>query len=250
MSIKKLDGGQYEVDIRPIGRSGKRIRRRFEKRTEAVAFERYTLSRADKKEWQHGHGIERRQLNELVELWWLYHGQNQKNGTIERRHLKRTAAQMEDPEVCRLNKRVILDFRTVRLSGGINASTINRDMYRLSGMFSALIKLELYSGENPLRGLPPLTERQPVVTFLTEVEITQLLRTLKGDQHRLAVLCLSTGARWGEASTLRAEQVMNSRVTFIETKNGKNRTIPISDDVEKIIGRVRQGGVNSEPAFR
>ncbi|WP_282186870.1 hypothetical protein [Proteus vulgaris] len=36
MTIKKLENGQYEVDIRPTGRNGKRIRRRFEKKQEAI----------------------------------------------------------------------------------------------------------------------------------------------------------------------------------------------------------------------
>ena len=48
MSIKKLEGGQYEVDVWPRGRNGKRIRRRFEKKQEAVLFERYVLANADK----------------------------------------------------------------------------------------------------------------------------------------------------------------------------------------------------------
>ncbi|MFC3393670.1 phage integrase [Brenneria rubrifaciens] len=241
MAIKKLDDGRYEVDIRPIGMQGKRTRRKFEKKTEAIAFERYTLSRADKKQWQHGYGVERRQLSELVELWWLYHGQTLKNGMIEKRHLKRTTGQMGDPEICRINKRAILEFRTLRLTGGINPSTINRDMYRLSGMFSALIKLEVYAGDNPLKGLPPLTEKPASVTFLTEAEIARLLAVLEDDSYRLAVLCLSTGARWGEASALRADQVINCRVTFTETKNGKNRTIPISEEVERAI-KTRETG--------
>lgn len=241
MAIKKLDDGQYAVDIRPIGRKGKRIRRKFEKKTEAVAFERYTLSRTEKKEWQHGYGVERRQLSELIKLWWLYHGQNLKNGTIEHRNLKRTTEQMGDPEICRMNKRAILEFRTLRLRNGITSSSINRDMYRLSGMFSALIKLEVYTGDHPLKGLPPLTEKPATVTFLTEEEIARLLATLEGDAYRLAILCLSTGARWGEASTLRAEHVVNRRVTFTETKNGKNRIIPISEEVERIIKTRKTG---------
>lgn len=50
MSIKKLDDGRYEVDIRPRGRDGKRIRRKFERKAEAVAFERYTIAYASQKE--------------------------------------------------------------------------------------------------------------------------------------------------------------------------------------------------------
>jgi hypothetical protein len=36
-------------DVWPRGRNGKRIRRRFEKKQEAVLFERYVLANADKK---------------------------------------------------------------------------------------------------------------------------------------------------------------------------------------------------------
>lgn len=52
MSIKKLDDGRYEVDIRPRGRDGKRIRRKFERKAEAVAFERYTIAYASRKNGQ------------------------------------------------------------------------------------------------------------------------------------------------------------------------------------------------------
>lgn len=39
MSIKKLDDGRYEVDVRPRGTSGKRIRRKFNRKSEAQAYE-------------------------------------------------------------------------------------------------------------------------------------------------------------------------------------------------------------------
>lgn len=44
MAIKALDGGRYKVDVRPRGRSGRRIQRIFKKKADAVAFERYVLS--------------------------------------------------------------------------------------------------------------------------------------------------------------------------------------------------------------
>ena len=51
MTIKKLDDGRYEVDIRPAGRNGKRIRRKFDKKSEAVAFEKHTQFNHHTKEW-------------------------------------------------------------------------------------------------------------------------------------------------------------------------------------------------------
>ena len=240
MSIKKLEGGQYQVDIWPRGRNGKRIRRRFEKKHEAVLFARYVMANADKKEWL-GASVDRRTLGELLDAWWLLYGQAQENGEIEKRHLLKTITALGDPAVNRLSKRTLAQHRGLRLADGISASTINRDMYRLSGMFSALIKLEEFTQENPLKGLEPLKETPAAMTYLTKPEIGQLLDTLTGDERRVALLCLSTGARWGEGSTLRAEQIIHGRVTFLKTKNGKSRTVTISAALEKEI-RTRETG--------
>lgn len=234
MSIKKLEGGQYEVDVYPRGRNGKRIRRRFDKKQEAVLFERYVLVNADKKEWL-GASVDRRNLSELLEAWWLLYGQTLENGEIEKRHLNKTIRALGDPAINRLNKRMIAQHRSQRLEDGISAATINRDIYRLSGMFSALIKMEEFRKENPCKGLEPLKETPPAMTYLTKSEIGRLLETLTGDDRRVALVCLSTGARWGEGSTLRGEQVNHGRVTFLKTKNGKNRTVPISEELEEEI---------------
>ena len=102
-------------------------------------------------------------------------------------------------------------------------------------MFSTLIKLEEFRKENPCKGLEPLKEAPPAMTYLAKSEISKLLDTLTGDDRRVALLCLSTGARWGEGSTLRGEQVNHGRVTFLKTKNGKKRTVPISEELEKEI---------------
>ncbi|CNB90884.1 integrase [Yersinia ruckeri] len=232
MAIKKLDDGRYEVDIRPCGREGRRIRKRFDRKTEAIAFERYVIVNASRKEWANKR-TDRRNLSQLVEVWWLYHGQNLKNGAIEKRHLIKTISAIGDKTVNQLTKRVLMEHRSLRLTNGISAATINRDLYRFSGMFSALIKLEEFAGQNPLHGLPPLAEKNPGMTFLDSDEINQLLSVLSGDERLIALLCLSTGGRWGEVSTLTPAQVMNGRITFLETKNGKKRTIPISAELEK-----------------
>lgn len=47
----------------------------------------------------------------------------------------------------------------------------------------------------------------------------------------LIEVCLSTGARWSEAEGLSASLVKNNQVTFADTKNGKARTVPISQDL-------------------
>lgn len=65
--------------------------------------------------------------------------------------------------ICRqtpLAIRNLLQLRTSRLAAGISLATINRDVYRLSGMFSTLIKLGEYRQPNPVQELPPLKQTE------------------------------------------------------------------------------------------
>lgn len=246
MTITKLDDGRYEVDIRPVGRNGKRIRRKFDKKSEAQAFERYTLARAVQcPEWA-TNATDHRPLSKLREIWWKLYGHARNNADIEKRQLDKTIRHMDDPEVHQITARFILEFRSGRLGEGLKASTVNRDIYRLSGMFTDLMNAE-ECRSNPFRGIEPLKEEAPVVTFLTTQEIEAVLKKMKGDSYKLALLCLSTGARFSEAANLTAEMVINCRVTFVKTKNGKQRTIPISAELEKVIkagddGRPKESG--------
>lgn len=47
------------------------------------------------------------------------------------------------------------------------------------------------------------------------------------DYLRITILCLSTGVRWGGAISLKAENLLHGRVTFMKTKSGRHRTVPI-----------------------
>ncbi len=142
---------------------------------------------------------------------------------------------MEQPYASQLDSQRITTYRSIQLRSGKKASTINREIMTLSGMFSFLIDSGFYHGEHPLSETAKLKSPQPAMSFLSQKEIAGLLDILEEDNLRLALLCLSTGARWGEASKLRADNVIGNRVTFVETKNGKHRTVPISSDVAKRI---------------
>lgn len=230
MSIKKLDDGQYIVDIRPAGRDGKRIRRTFSKKHEAVAFEKYIVVNYHEKDWL-SKPADKRPLSELAKLWWLYHGQNMDYGEKYKAQLAKIVKIMADPCAFQIDKSAIAKYRAGRLSGGVKASSVNRDLDVLGGMFTALINAGMYHAEHPLKGQGKLKTKPTAMAFLSQREIELLLNELSEDNRRIAILCLSTGARWGEATRLRAEHVVNNRVTFVETKNGKSRSVPISQEV-------------------
>ncbi|QLR93297.1 hypothetical protein HV319_18385 [Citrobacter freundii] len=51
MTVSKQDDGKYLADVRPQGRTGKRYRRLFKTRGEALEFERWVMSSQNNKAW-------------------------------------------------------------------------------------------------------------------------------------------------------------------------------------------------------
>ena len=236
MTIKKLDDGRYEVDIRPAGRNGKRIRRKFDKKSEATAFEKHTQFNHHGKEWL-AKPIDKRRLSELTAVWWKYTGMHEEHGKSYLRKIERFIDMTTDLSAFQVNRTVIAQYCAARRAQNVKPSTINRELTTLGGMFTSLIEAELFMGEHPFRGIKRLKEQTPETGYLTADEIALLLNQLSGDNRLIAVLCLSTGARWGEAAKLKAENIVHNRVSFVKTKTNKPRTVPISTEVaQELVG--------------
>ncbi|WP_310598006.1 phage integrase [Aeromonas aquatica] len=234
MTIKKLDDGRYEVDVRPTGRHGKRVRRKFHKKHEAIAFERHIMATHLNKPWQ-SQLKDARSVAELIQVWWVHHGQHAKWGARQRLTLERVNKGLGSLRAYQIETVHITGYRSLRMAQGSKASTINRGLSALSGMFSFLIGAGLFRGTNPLGGLRKLKVANTEMSYLTTAEINALLDKLAGDNHKIVVFCLNTGARWSEAAELRAEHVLNQRAIFATTKTGRQRVVPLSPDVEQYI---------------
>ena len=74
------------------------------------------------------------------------------HGRINRNKLRRFCRITDDPCAFQITKALISQYYAARKKPGIKASTINRDLNSISGMFTALIEAELFSGEHPIRG--------------------------------------------------------------------------------------------------
>ncbi|KKF38923.1 MAG: tyrosine-type recombinase/integrase [Hafnia sp.] len=228
--IKTLEGGRYKVDVRPRGAAGRRIQRVFIKKADALAFEKHVMMTANSEEWK-GNSRDYRELSELFSLWWKYEGRNLEYAEKRKKAMETIISHMGNPPAYKLTPKFLSEFRSRRLYSGVKASTINRDITMISSMFTVLISVDEFSGENPFRAIKPLKEITPEMTYLTHSEIEALLSKVSDDALRMTLLCLSTGGRWGEVLHVKAEHIQHNRVTFFKTKNGKHRTIPLSDDV-------------------
>lgn len=237
MSIKKLTDATYLVDIRPQGCDGKRIRRKFNTKGEAQIFERYIIARYQDKAWL-DKSADRRKLTELLSLWWVYHGKHHVRGEIDRSRLHSIVNHLSEMGVTRadqLTHKTIIDYRIRMLDLGLKPASVNRHQAILSGMFTKLISAGEYHNAHPFREVKKLREGTTEMAFLTTDEIKTLLQTLEGDNLKVAQLCLATGGRWGEVSNLKGEHIIKNVITFMKTKNGKRRSVPVSDELVRAI---------------
>ncbi|WGE29442.1 tyrosine-type recombinase/integrase [Edwardsiella tarda] len=240
MSVKSQDG-HYLVDVRPSGRGGKRIRKKFSTKAEALQYERWLLATQHKKDWL-DKPADRRPLLELIELWWRHHGQLMKAGNNIKQKLLRLDVVMGHPCANQVTASSLSECRILRIEQGIKPSTVNREIGALRAMFSSLISSGHYHNANPLSGLSEMKVHSHEMGYLSRDECLALLAELDGAEKLAVEIALSTGARWGEVAKLEQMQVRNGRITFINTKNSKNRTVPISDDLQKAI-KERKGVV-------
>lgn len=170
ISIKKLEDGRYEVDIRPTGRNGKRIRRKFQKKHEAIAFERYILTNHKSQEWL-PKLKDKRHLSELLKEWWKYHGNSIRHATKRYHELKRVIKLMNDPISFEINRSSLTLYCHNRVATGVKPSTINRELWQLSGMFTYLISAGLFSSENPMDEFSGLKEDVVEMSYLSDRKI-------------------------------------------------------------------------------
>ncbi|MGF1874883.1 tyrosine-type recombinase/integrase [Photobacterium frigidiphilum] len=235
MSIKKEDT-KWLVDIRPSGRNGKRYRRKFEKKSEALAYEKHILATAHSKEWL-GLPADTRRLSELIEVWWKKSGQFKRTADDYQKKVNLICRELEDPPVNTINHKLLSNWVLYRLEKGQKPSTIRRLTKSLSNIFTVTIDSGDYLGENPLTGLKLPTVKQPEMTYLNDSQIEQLLEAVAehDELNKVVEICLSTGSRWRETITLRTSNLSPYKIRFTNTKTDKPRTVPISQELyEKI----------------
>lgn len=228
----------YHVDMRPNGRDGRRIRKTLPSMAEARAFERHVIAKyKDAKEW-HQPATDNRRLSELVDTWFNLHGQQLKSGAKRLTELKKATDLLGNPKAKDFTAAMFTEFRADRLKA-VSANTANHDLTNFRSLFNELERLGEWPHGNPIAKVRKIKTDEPELNYLSLEQIKALLAELDksptSHARISARICLATGARWGEAATVKLSQVANGRITFSGTKNGKNRSIPIDDELASLI---------------
>lgn len=234
MAIRKTKDG-WKVDLRPNGRDGKRVRRTFKTQAEARRFEnRILASVGDGSEYAPPRK-DRRRLMDFVQLWYDMHGVSLRDSTARLGKLRQLATLMGNPVAATITPMDAAQLRQKRLDDGRSPNTVNHDIAHLRAVFNVAIRLGEWHDKNPFAAIKAIRLPESELTYLTESQIALLFDSLQHARNPatalVAEICLTTGARWSEAQTLRGENVRHCRITYVGTKNGRNRTVPIAQDL-------------------
>lgn len=245
MSIKKLDTGKWLVDIQPGGRNSKRIRKQFTTKSEALRFEAHSRTQhTQTPDWEpKSKPVER--LSSLIDQWFALHGQHLKDGKNRLQKLQSICNRLGNPLAANFTAQMFTEYRSKRVRK-VSENTINHEQAYLSAVFGELIRLGAWSLPNPLLGLRKLKIDEHELTFLSLEQIQTLLSAMDESRNpyvkTISMICLATGARWGEAENLTSNHIRDDRVTYTKTKTSKNRTVPLPEDVllriPKVNGRL------------
>jgi len=238
--IKKLPSGRWQVDLRTDGRGSRRIRKSFDSKAEAKRFETYVLTKsAEGKEWNPSKADNRR-LKDLIQLWFNAKGVHLKDGERRKRCLETTADFMGNPVARTVKPAAFLAYRAHKIQEGASKKTLNNHLGYLNAVYNQLNRLKEIDFDNPFRHVEAIRLDERELSWLTVEQIRHLLKTIEEFSqnphvHLLTRICLATGARWGEAENLQLRHVQEGKLTFVNTKSGKSRSVPVAPKLFKEI---------------
>jgi len=204
--------------------------RSFPVKRDAINYDKTLLLKCESAEYD----ADNRTLSELIDIWHKLHGKTLNDGLRRYKLLHRMNEKLSNPVGRLLTNADFARYRESRISE-ITTTTANREHSYLRAVFNELKRLGVIDYDNPLTQIRQFKEREGELRFLTHEEIRTLLEACRQSSNssliHIVKICLATGARWSEAESLKASQVANNKITYLNTKSGKNRTVPISDEL-------------------
>ena len=206
--------------------------------------------RAEGREWNPSKA-DNRTLKQLIKLWFNAKGVHLKDGERRKRCLDAIAEFMGNPIARTVTPSSFLAYRAHKIQKGASKKTLNNHLGYLNAVYNQLNRLNEIHFDNPIRNVEMIRLDERELSWLTVEQIRHLLKTIEEFSqnphvHLLTRICLATGARWGEAENLQLRHVQEGKLTFVNTKSGRSRSVPVSKDLfEEIRKHLKEHGTFS-----
>lgn len=246
MSIEQLPDGRWKVDIEPV--KGRRFRKILKTKAEALRFEATCRAKnIEVTDWS-PRKKDNRKLSELIDLWYVQHGAHLASPKSRKSALSRFCVAVKNPVARNLTPQLFLNYRSIRSLQGLSAKTLNNELGYINALYGYLYRTDQIAYSSPLNKVTPIKIKERELSFLSDDQCKELMQKVGASRSKSLLLivriCLETGCRWNEAQTMMPSQIGDARITFTDTKSGKNRTVPISRKLEKDIRAYKPTGLN------
>lgn len=216
---------------------GKRFRKKFRTKAEAIRFAATVRHRATQDSEWNPTPKDRRRLSELINRWSSLHGHTLADGNNRATLLLSLAKQLGDPVASEIKPHALTEWRALQLAQGGNGKTLNNRLGYLRAVYNELYRQDEIDYANPLQRVKLLKLQERELTWLAEEQIRTLFEAIRKrcktpHVEMVARVCLATGARWGEAEGLVPGRVRGGCVTFVNTKSKRARSVPIDSVLE------------------
>lgn len=230
------DSHDGPIDVQPGGRGSKRFRKTLATLAEAKQYTAWIQTKlATHPDWAPAKR-ETRRLSDLIDAWYLQHGATLRAGEDTKRRLLALAEAVGNPLADKFDSKAFAAYRTRRIAEGVSEANCNREHAYLRATYNELIRLGQWTLENPVAKVRQFKIPESELSYLNSAQIASLLGALavSKNPHALVVtrVALSTGGRWGETEGLTISQVRDCKILFARTKTDRNRSVPISPELE------------------
>ena len=180
-----------------------------------------------------------------------------------KRHLERWKQELGHLKLSRINPSLIAEKRDLLLSETIHGgklrsnATVSRYMASLSHVLTTAVKEWQWLNENPCLKVKKPKEPPGRVRYLSKDELVRLLSACQQSKNKnlylIILLALTTGSRKSEVLGLKWQDVDfdNNLLHLRDTKNGEDRSIPMSQLVLELLKHleVKSGNVCLFPSM-
>lgn len=222
------------LDIQPGGRGHKRYQRKFRTKVQALSFETQIKNNVLLDESFVIEKKDNRKLQEFIKIWYQETGKFLNSGSDIYQRMLNASSLMGSPIARTIKPHLFLAYRSKRIEDGLKPATLNKELQAFKTVFTHASSSGHCGFKNPFINIKKIKTNQPKTVFLSDYEIKNLFFHLKkadSDAYLISLICLSTGARWGEAQSLTKSDLSNNMVHFHETKSKRSRSIPIDDSL-------------------
>jgi integrase len=239
-SIRKR-GDKWEVRVTRKGQGS--TSKSFTLKADAEKYARQIESVMDRGEWSQTQSADDAPLVELIERYRQEITPSKKGAAVEVYRLKRWAASpLAKLSVRRIKAADIAKARDERIKEGKSPATVRLELAALSSVFRQATLEWGYEGlTNPCMGIkrpPPAKGRE---RRLHEGELNAILKATQSDiLPTLCQLAIETASRMGELLALdwRFINLKARTATFVDTKNGDRRVIPLSPRAIELLSAI------------